>query len=448
MAVTKIWAVKGRIDAPLKYIENPEKTFNVDFDKKDYQALADVIEYAANEDKTEKRYFVTAVNCNITCAREQFINVKKAYGKEDGIIAHHAYQSFAPGEVTPEQAHALGVELAKRMWGDRFQVVVATHCNTACLHNHFVINSVSFRDGKKYHGCRDTYAKIREISDQICREQGLSIVDKPHRNEREEIWIAHASAEGMPTRYNLAREAIDEAISKSLNMIEFERYLNQLGFSTQFNPRRKYWTVTPKGWKKPIRLARLGEEYTNERIAERISENSMSVRLETIQKRHSGRQYNLPTRLDKIKKVKGLRGLYLRYCYELGYLPKYQQRPNRVHYLLKEDLLIAEKISEEARLLGDNKIETMEELQSFREKLEGDKDSYRKEIEFRKEKLRSSSDVTEMKFERGQIAYYSDLLSKTKRDIRLCDDIIKRSEAVKEKLDKVEKEREKEVERV
>ena len=86
----------------------------------------------------------------------------------------HAYQSFKPGEVTPEQCHAIGVELARRVWGGRFQVLVATHMNTGCLHNHFVINAVSYVDGKKYEQRRSQYQDLRRISDQLCREYALS----------------------------------------------------------------------------------------------------------------------------------------------------------------------------------------------------------------------------------------------------------------------------------
>lgn len=123
MAVTSIWAVHG--------------------------SVKDLIDYAENPDKTEKRYFVSGVNCLPELAYERMTATKKRYGKCDGIVAYHAYHSFKPGEVTPEQCHKLGVELAKRLWGDRFEVVVASHSDHDHLHNHFVINSVSFKDGLK-----------------------------------------------------------------------------------------------------------------------------------------------------------------------------------------------------------------------------------------------------------------------------------------------------------
>ena len=94
--------------------------------------------YAADEDKTEKQFFVSGINCNPAIARDQFVTVKKQFDKEDGIVAYHGYQSFAEGEVTPEQAHEIGIELARRFWGDGYQVIVATHLNTSHVHSHII----------------------------------------------------------------------------------------------------------------------------------------------------------------------------------------------------------------------------------------------------------------------------------------------------------------------
>ena len=153
MAVTSIWRVKGWLGKVVIYIENPEKTTNPEYYQSDaitdrqYQGLEDVISYAVNSDKTQQatedtdimERYVSGVNCNPSTAREEMLAVKKHFGKEDGTIAYHGYQSFAPGEATPELAHKIGVELAQRLWGERYQVVVATHLDKSNhLHNHFV----------------------------------------------------------------------------------------------------------------------------------------------------------------------------------------------------------------------------------------------------------------------------------------------------------------------
>ncbi len=145
MATTKIWPVKDSLKRLVDYASNPDKTTDDD--------LAAVIKYAMNGDKTagvnEKACYVTGVNCIAETALEEMLSVQNHFGKTGGNVAYHCYQSFKPGEVTPEQCHRLGVELARRMWGDKYQVLVATHLDRDHLHNHLVCCSVSFIDGKQ-----------------------------------------------------------------------------------------------------------------------------------------------------------------------------------------------------------------------------------------------------------------------------------------------------------
>lgn len=137
MAVSKIWNVNSRLDKVINYGSNEKKTTNPDYDP-----LKTVLGYGDNPDKTEKQLYSTGINCDAEFAYQQFMTVKMQYGKIDGILGYHGYMSFKPGEVTPELAHKIGIEAAKLIWGKRFQVVVDTHLNTDCLHNHFIINSV------------------------------------------------------------------------------------------------------------------------------------------------------------------------------------------------------------------------------------------------------------------------------------------------------------------
>ena len=342
MAVTKIWPIKNSFAAPIIYVQNSEKTLNpnVDMSEESLQALEDVIEYAANEDKTEMKYYVSTINCNKRCARDEFAMVKKRFGKEGGIVAFHAYQSFAPGEVNPSEAHSIGVELARRLWGDRFQI------------------------------CRETTGMLREMSDRICQEHGLSVIKNP-KGQRVNTYLYKMERAGMPTRYNVARKSIDEAIALSLTIEEFKAELRSRGYSYRFDPQRKYWTITPPGWKKPIRIHQLGENYTRESIERRIYENDPSVRTERVrQQYHRSNHYNLRRRIDRIMGRSGLEKLYLRYCYELGYLPKYQQNPTKLHILLKEDLLKCDQYSEQAKLLSKYHVNTDEDLSQLMEKIE------------------------------------------------------------------------------
>ena len=198
MAVCEIWDVRGRLDHPIDYAENPEKTINPKYTETELQALVDVMEYATNQYKTEKRYFVTGVNCDPACARDEMMIAKQQWNDESEIVCYHGFQSFKHGEVTPEVAHEVGVKLAEKMWGDRFQVVVATHLNTECLHNHFVVNSVSFVDGKHYYDNKANLRLLRKRSDELCREYSLSVIEHPS-GRKKPYALYQAEKQGLPS---------------------------------------------------------------------------------------------------------------------------------------------------------------------------------------------------------------------------------------------------------
>lgn len=123
------------MDHVIDYVNNAEKTENVKFSRQDLQGLRDVMDYMLQDYKTEQQYYVTGLNCHPQTARQEMMVTKKQYQKEGGIIAYHGYQSFMPGEVTPQQAHEIGVKLAEELWGSRFEVIVATHLDKAHIHN-------------------------------------------------------------------------------------------------------------------------------------------------------------------------------------------------------------------------------------------------------------------------------------------------------------------------
>ena len=444
--MTKIWNIRGKAGSPLEYIANPEKTQR-EFTESERQALADVIAYAANEDKTEKLFYTTGINCSVEFARDQFDTTKLRFGKTGGNVAYHAYQSFAPGEVTPDEAHAIGVQLAKELWGDRFQMVVATHTNSHCVHSHIVINSVSFRDGKKFHDCRDTYKQLREMSDRICLEHGLSIVDTP-RGRGVSQYVYKMEKAGMPTRYNVARQAIDEAVSLSLNIDEFKSELRRRGYNYRFDPQRKYWTVTPPGWKKSIRIHQLGSDYTRESIERRIYENDPSVRTERIRQSYRiTNHYNLRRRIDRIMGRTGLEKLYLRYCYELGYLPKYRQNPTRLHIVLKEDLLKCDQYSEQAKLLSKYRVNTDEDLSILMERI----GARMKELSSERDELRLTAKrvlpAVETDKAREDAKELTHAIRELRHEAKVCREVQERTGHVRENLEIIDRDRQREKER-
>ena len=439
MAVTRIWQVKGRLDAPIDYAMNPEKTVNPVYSKKELDALQDVMDYAANPDKTEKRFFVSGINCNPDTAREQFQTVKEQYAKIDGIIAYHGYQSFSEGETDPETAHQIGVEFANRVWGDDYQVVIATHLNTKCLHNHFVVNSVSFRHGRRCQ--KKQWYELKKVSDSLCEKYRLSIVERP-RGKQLPYPLKEAEREGKSSRLVMAREAIDTAISQTTNMHDFDLKLKELGYYCQFNPERKYWTIRQKNWKKPIRLARIGEDYTNEKILERVMKNPGTVRQVRIQEQQKHKyRYKLPTREQKIRKIKGLKGLYLLYCYKLGALQKYRMSAKQIHYLYRDDLLKMDQISAEAKLLVRENISTGRELDVYKNQMQ---EKLQEQLQKRKllqnQNRRVGSTDTEIEKRKEEIAKINEELKGLRKELRICRGIESRSKTMEEKIEQEEQE--------
>ena len=197
MATTGFWPVKGSLKDLLNYAENPEKTMVKD-------ELHSVLEYASNGEKTENRQYIAGINCSVQNAYNEMTAIKKRFGERGKNIAYHGYQSFEAGEVTPEQALQIGTETARRMWGDRYQVIVAVHCNTDNIHCHFVINSVSFKDGSKFKNKIADHKKLRQISDDICREHQLSVLDNApfYGGEKDAYWIHH---QGRKTHRDLLK---------------------------------------------------------------------------------------------------------------------------------------------------------------------------------------------------------------------------------------------------
>ena len=437
MAVTKIKRIRGNPGDPLSYIGNPEKTRNRGFSEADRQALADIIAYAADEKKTEKQYFTTGINCDVENAREQFNITKLSFNKTGGIVCGHCMQSFDGYEVTPEEAHEIGVQMSKELWGDRFQIVVATHLNTNNVHNHIVFNSVSFVDGKRFHFCTEETMRIRAVSDRICRERNLSVIEHPE-GKRVPYSLYKMEKAGMPTRYNVARQALDEAISVSANMEEFKSELKKRGYLYQFNPRRKYWTVTPPGWTKAIRTDRLGDQYTREMILQRVFSNDIGVRMQRMRNEcRSTNHYDLKRRIDKIMGRSGLEKLYLRYCYELGYLPKYRQNPVRLHAVLKEELLKCDLYSEEAKFLARYNISTEEDLEKKMKSLMEDNSSISAQRSELRQKIRRKMPVEEEAQCREKVRELTAELKDTRKELKLCRDIRERSGQVERNLETV-----------
>lgn len=407
MATTKIWAVKNELKYSIDYVENLEKT-----------TLKSTIDYVNNSEKISYRQLCTGINCSIDTAYEEMNRVKVQFGKTDDILAHHAEQSFSPGEITPEKAHEIGVRFAKEMWGDRFQVIVATHVDKAHIHNHFIINSVSFSDGKKYNGCKATYRKIRELSDKYCRDNGLSIVNLP-KDEAVSIASVYARKKGYFNLREYIKRDIDIAISKSITMEEFYKNLRYMGYSIKFG---KYIGVSPPGKDGYIRLRSIkDEDYLPEGIRRRIAENY-------------SRNYGIPITLNKkkvfrckkpYKKLSGYQALYYRYLFLLGKIPN-KRYPKRIPYSIAKEVRNLNKISQEVRFIGKYNLQNSNDLRKIETELMLEFESLNKQRdELRKAIRRVSPEQTKLET-RNQIKNLTEEIGKIRSELKLCEGILYR----------------------
>ena len=453
MATTSIWAVKGWLGKVVLYIENPEKTENPQFYRQknmtdvQVQNLSDVIDYAARPDKTTEaldsesvpvlRQLVSGINCLPATARDEMLAVKKRFGKEDGVVAYHGYQSFAPGEATPEMAHEIGVKLARKLWGEKYQVLVATHLDKENhLHNHFVVNTVSFIDGIRYHRTGKDYYEMRTVSDALCREYGLSVVEKPQPGKAMHYGEWRAEQEQRPTWRGLIRSEIDELIRQSVTEKQFYYLLRQKGYEVKFG---KDISVRPPGKERFVRLARnFGEAYTAEAIRQRILQQPLPQPERQMTDKPRPKAYRVQGSRQAARKITGFRALYFYYCYKLGIFPKGRpQNRARLHFLLREDLLKLNNISQEVRLLARHHIDTAEQLALYKKEqevqittLSAQRRALQKAL--RTKPVRDSPEQADA--HRTQIRERSERLKALRQEVHLCEDIAERSGVMAEKL--------------
>ena len=434
------------------YAENPEKTANPKFyadrelNEQDGQQLTDVIRYAVNSEKTQEKgnedgtplhRFVSGINCSPATARDEMLAVKKRFGKKDGTVAYHGYQSFAPGEATPELAHEIGVKLATRLWGDRYQVIVATHLDKENhLHNHFVLNTVSFVDGIKYHRTKKDYHDMQTVSDELCREYRLSVIENPQYGKAKQYGEWRAEQEQRPTWRGLIRADMDEAIRQSMTERQFFDNLRKKGYEVKIG---KDISVRPPGKERFVRLIRnFGEDYSIDQIRRRILSQTRAEKKPSEPTRQVIR-IRLFGSLKKTRKITGFRALYFHYCYLLGIFPKNKPKQNRrrLHFLLREDLLKLDAITAETRLLIGHRIDTAEQLFPYRDEVNGKIATLtadRKQLYKAQRTAAVKSDPEKAAEVKAQIAALSKELAALRKEVVLCNTIAERSGVIKEKI--------------
>ena len=253
MATTGFWPVKGRLKDVIDYAENPDKTIDRKYLDED---LYRTLEYAANAEKTDQRMYVTALNCPLETACQSMMETKRRFGKLKGNVAYHGYQSFRPGELTPETCHEIGIETARRMWPD-YEVVVTTHLNTDSLHNHFIVNSVSFKTGEKFQNKIRDHVRLREVSDALCLDYELSVLGKSrlYQTEKDAYWVHKA---GKLTHRDILKQDVEECLAYVYRMDDFLQRLRQKGYTIVRGDSYEHISVKAPDWSRAVRLDSIG----------------------------------------------------------------------------------------------------------------------------------------------------------------------------------------------
>ena len=248
MAYTRIHAIKSTVTKAVAYICNP--------------------------DKTEQQLLVDSFGCHPDTAKHDFDYALCRTKSSDKNLAYHLIQSFAKGEVSHEEAHRIGIELADKLLGGRYNYIVATHTDKGHPHNHIVFCAVDNIEHKKYNACKKSYYHIRQLSDELCKEHNLSIIEPSGRKGKKYAeW--KAEQEGTSWKKRL-QEDIDECVRIAKSYEDFLRLIREKGYSVSGekigDPHAKYIKFIAPGQERPVRgsFRNFGAGYTKEEIKDRI----------------------------------------------------------------------------------------------------------------------------------------------------------------------------------
>ena len=214
--------------------------------KQSISAMKGVIDYCCQDkkvyDEISNQRLVSGINCDGENAFKEFMATKKSYGKTDGMNFYQYVQSFSPEEnITPHQAHEIAIEFAEKAWTG-YEVLVATHCDVQHIHSHFVINSVSFENGKKLRQNPNTLKSLRALSDEICRHHNLSTLE-PYSKDGMKISTREyrTAVKGQSWKFKLMND-IDKAMNISGSKEDFINAMSIMGYSVTWTDGRKYIT--------------------------------------------------------------------------------------------------------------------------------------------------------------------------------------------------------------
>ena len=334
--------------------------------------LQAVINYGKNGDKTENGILVSSVNCSVETAYEEMALTKKFFHKEDKTLGYHIIQSFKGKEVSPKLANQIGKELAEELWGDKYQVVICTHINKENVHNHIILNSVSFTNGYKYHNSKTQIAFLKETSDRLCLNYGLSIVDTPKANKEKEFRQKNIDYfSRTDEKMQKIITDIDEAIKSAKKYSDFKLILKAKGYEN-IKDSGKYLSLKTPYYTRNVRINRaFGEKYSVEGIKERIY-GYIKEDLPPVQN-YKKKYYKQTYTWIKINKLllqtSSFYRLYVYYLYFFGILPaknQYKELSPEYYKQKRKNNMIFEELN----FLAKHSFKTISDVKEYKTNLE------------------------------------------------------------------------------
>ena len=334
------------------------------------------IDYVMNPEKTQDGRLVGAINCQVDSAFEQMKATKRKFGKVDKRQGYHIILSFKEDEVNPDTAFEITRRFVEEYLGKSYEAVYVVHDNTAHVHSHIVFNSVSFVDGKKYRYEKGDWAKyIQPITNKLCQEYGLSIIDvddgsKEKEHESYKDWSEYR--EGSFVWADMIKRDLDSCILQAGNYEQFLELLSDKGYEVK---QGKYLAVKPQGMTRFRRCKTLGDMYSDEVIRERIEKEDISFYREQ-QKEVQPVLCKCKVRRYRRAKMSGLQKRYYAKLYRIGKLKK---KPYSQVWKYRDDIRKMHKLQEQYLFLVRHKIESAEELVSVLDNLTDKKKEASKE---------------------------------------------------------------------
>ena len=334
------------------------------------------LDYVMNPEKTQDGRLVGAINCQVDSAFEQMKATKRMFGKVDKRQGYHIILSFKEDEVNPDMAFEITRRFVEEYLGKSYEAVYVVHDNTAHVHSHIVFNSVSFVDGKKYRYEKGDWAKyIQPITNKLCQEYGLSIIDvddgsKEKEHESYKDWSEYR--EGSFVWADMIKRDLDSCILQAGNYEQFLELLSDKGYEVK---QGKYLAVKPQGMTRFRRCKTLGDMYSDEVIRERIEKEDISFYREQ-QKEVQPVLCKCKVRRYRRAKMSGLQKRYYAKLYRIGKLKK---KPYSQVWKYKDDIRKMHKLQEQYLFLVRHKIESAEELVSVLDNLTDKKKEASKE---------------------------------------------------------------------